>query len=226
MVDGRVFPDAQAQEVLKASDRISWRALPVLIIVDRDFRIALTSQASEIETVGPDFVDVEGRRLGPSIDTVVRDLVASWTDPDQVESNCFAVVPPTYVIRVIPLHGDAQRFVAITIEQCRDRDSLTPAARTYSLSPRETEVLSLILEGAQASEIADRLSLAESTVQGYFKRLLSKTRSRNRPSMVAKVLGWDGFSVPALDRSPCHWREPPFPRDWRSVHSRSLSNAR
>jgi DNA-binding NarL/FixJ family response regulator len=81
------------------------------------------------------------------------------------------------------------------IEQVRHRDNLTQAAKEHSLTPRETEVLSLILEGASAPEIASTLSVAESTVQSYFKHLLSKTNSRNRPSMVAKVLGWDGLSA-------------------------------
>ena len=36
------------------------------------------------------------------------------------------------------------------------------------------------------------LKIAETTVQGYYKRLLSKTQSRNRPAMVANVLDWGG----------------------------------
>jgi DNA-binding CsgD family transcriptional regulator len=50
----------------------------------------------------------------------------------------------------------------------------------------------LILEGASATETAETLKIAETTVQGYYKRLLSKTNSRNRPAMVANVLDWRG----------------------------------
>jgi DNA-binding CsgD family transcriptional regulator len=50
----------------------------------------------------------------------------------------------------------------------------------------------MILEGANATETAQVLKIAETTVQGYYKRLLSKTRSRNRPAMVANVLDWAG----------------------------------
>jgi DNA-binding CsgD family transcriptional regulator len=209
MVDRRnVLSETLAKEFLKASNRLLESALPILIIVDRDFRITLTSHAFERETLGPQFIDVEAKRLGPAIDRIVRDLVASWTDPPTLASNRFAVIPPRYVVRVLPLQGDTQRFVAITIEHCRDRDSIGRAARTYSLSRRETEVLSLILEGAPASEIANRLYLAESTVQGYFKHLLSKTRSRNRPSMVAKVLGWDSKVSVAPTRNGETFSEP------------------
>jgi DNA-binding CsgD family transcriptional regulator len=53
-------------------------------------------------------------------------------------------------------------------------------------------VLGLILEGQSAIEISQTLKIAETTVQGYYKRLLNKTQSRNRPAMVANVLDWDG----------------------------------
>ena len=97
-----------------------------------------------------------------------------------------------YIVRVIG--HETQCYMAVLIEHIRHRDSLSQAARGYSLSRRETEVLSL-LQGASAPEIANFLCLAESTVQSYFKHLLTKTNSRNRPSMVAKVLGWDGLSA-------------------------------
>jgi DNA-binding CsgD family transcriptional regulator len=56
------------------------------------------------------------------------------------------------------------------------------------------DVLALLLEGASAGETASALNIAETTAQGYVKRLLSKTNSRNRPAMVATVLDWGGES--------------------------------
>jgi FixJ family two-component response regulator len=52
------------------------------------------------------------------------------------------------------------------------------------------QILILVLEGANASEVAAALVISEHTVHGYFKRLLKKTRSRNRAAMVANVLEW------------------------------------
>jgi DNA-binding NarL/FixJ family response regulator len=82
---------------------------------------------------------------------------------------------------------------AVQLEFFRGGDSLSRAARKYQLTPREIDVLAMILEGASATEIAQTLKIAETTVQGYYKRLLSKTQARNRPAMVANVLGWDGM---------------------------------
>jgi DNA-binding NarL/FixJ family response regulator len=210
----REFPtEALAKGFLQAADRISKRALPRLIIIDRDFRIVLASQAPRHDMASAEFADLEAKRLRPAIEKVVRDIVTSWSDKAQRATNRFGIVPPSYIVRVIALGDDTQRYMAVMIEQIRHRDSLAQAAKGYSLSPRETEVLSLILEGASAPEIASLLCLAESTVQSYFKHLLSKTNSRNRPSMVAKVLGWDGISAAsatgyAAERLRSRWPDP------------------
>ena len=78
----------------------------------------------------------------------------------------------------------------LTVEEDANRKSLSRAVRRYQLTRRETAVLTLILDGLNASEIGGSLTISENTVQGYFKRLLAKTGSRNRVSMVAKILDW------------------------------------
>jgi DNA-binding CsgD family transcriptional regulator len=199
MVDAQHIPANQLYERIREGAKgISERALPKIIIVDCNFRILLISQPFWQGKVCSEYVDVEAMRLRPQVEKVVREIVAGWNDPALRATNCFGVIPPSGIVRVVAL-GGAQSYIAILIEQIRHWDSLRRAAKGYSLSPRETEVLSLILEGASAPEIANLLCLAESTVQSYFKHLLSKTNSRNRPSMVAKVLGWDG--LPAASRS-------------------------
>ena len=64
-------------------------------------------------------------------------------------------------------------------------------ARTrFGLSQREFDVLSLLLDGKTAAEIAQTLCIAVSTTVDYVKRLMNKTNARNRADMVAIVLGW------------------------------------
>ena len=76
------------------------------------------------------------------------------------------------------------------VERYRSRDSLTWAAKEFAISRRELEVLALLLQGMSTNEIAQSLCIAESTADFHLKRLLAKTASRNRPELVAKVLGW------------------------------------
>jgi DNA-binding CsgD family transcriptional regulator len=95
-------------------------------------------------------------------------------------------------MRIRRLKGEAKAdLFALVLEPFRNRDSVRVAARRYSLTKREHEILTLILEGAIAQEIAAALHISENTVQGYFKRLLKKTNSRNRAAMVANVLEWN-----------------------------------
>jgi DNA-binding CsgD family transcriptional regulator len=174
--------------------QLSRRPAPVLLIADWDLRIVLTPTGNDKDNdeVTSDVLDCRSGRLSPPIDRIVRGLASS----NHAETERFAIVPDKYAIAVTPLDGDAGSLLAITIHRLGRGNRLAHAAFRYSLTPRETEVLALILDGAHAPEIADVLCIAESTVQGYFKRLLSKTGARNRPSMVATVLGWSQDTTP------------------------------
>ena len=48
------------------------------------------------------------------------------------------------------------------------------------LSQRELEVLALVAQGASNAEIAERLAIAETTVQTHLKHILRKLAVRNR----------------------------------------------
>ncbi|MFD0857280.1 DNA-binding response regulator [Actinomadura adrarensis] len=60
------------------------------------------------------------------------------------------------------------------------------------LSPRETEVLRLVAQGAEASEIAAQLQLSIGTVRNYLTRIVMKMNARNRVDAVrvAREAGW------------------------------------
>jgi DNA-binding NarL/FixJ family response regulator len=56
------------------------------------------------------------------------------------------------------------------------------------LSPRELEVLAVIAEGASNSEIADRLVIADTTVQSHVQHILRKLDVRNRTEAAARYV--------------------------------------
>jgi len=94
------------------------------------------------------------------------------------------------VLRTRPMSGPAGLFIGVTIERGKPARSLTGAAATFHISPREAQVLALLLDGLTLHEIADRLHITSSTVQDHIKRLLEKTATHNRQEMTAKILGW------------------------------------
>jgi DNA-binding CsgD family transcriptional regulator len=58
-------------------------------------------------------------------------------------------------------------------------------AQIKALTPRETTVLEMIVDGLPAREIAMRLGIAPRTVECHVDQLRLKTRSRNRTHMAA-----------------------------------------
>jgi two-component system nitrate/nitrite response regulator NarL len=69
-------------------------------------------------------------------------------------------------------------------EQIRARGADGPAP----LSPRETEVLRLVANGATARDVAERLYLGETTVKTHLKRLYQKLGVSDRASAVAEAM--------------------------------------
>lgn len=126
------------------------------------------------------------------MEEVVRQLVGSWngTLPDVQAGATVAIIAPSAVVRVMPLFGSSIDGFAVTIERIKTRNAIEGARRRYALSPREIDVLALVLEGCDTPAVAIRLHIARSTANDHVKRMLAKTGSRNRAELVARVLGW------------------------------------
>jgi DNA-binding CsgD family transcriptional regulator len=69
--------------------------------------------------------------------------------------------------------------------QSRRLPSLERLAQQHGFSPRELEVSRLVLEGASAAEIADRLKVAMPTVKTHIRNLLQKSGARTRLQFVS-----------------------------------------
>lgn len=65
----------------------------------------------------------------------------------------------------------------------------TPVTALPGLTTRESEVLALVCQGLGNREIAQRLTIAESTVKTHVKALLGKTGSRDRVALVIWAAG-------------------------------------
>jgi DNA-binding NarL/FixJ family response regulator len=60
------------------------------------------------------------------------------------------------------------------------------------LTPREREVLSLIVSGQSNGAIAGRLVISEGTVKSHVKQILRKLGAVNRSEAIARYLGMLG----------------------------------
>lgn len=84
-----------------------------------------------------------------------------------------ALGPP---VRGQELLDAVQKAIARDRELRRDREQLAEVrGRFDSLTPRETEVLKLVVEGLLNKQIADRLGMSELTVKTHRAHVMDKT---------------------------------------------------
>ena len=74
-----------------------------------------------------------------------------------------------------------------TDTQLRDED----LAQAYDLTPREREVLALMVEGLSNPEIAERLVVSRSTAKAHVSNILSKLGVSNRAEAIAMALQYN-----------------------------------
>lgn len=79
--------------------------------------------------------------------------------------------------------------IAVSIEPASPAERADLFARAHTLSSRETDLLLLLLEGADTRTVAARLFLSEHTVQDHLKSVFAKTGTHTRRVLLARVTG-------------------------------------
>jgi DNA-binding CsgD family transcriptional regulator len=82
--------------------------------------------------------------------------------------------------------GDRQAVAGIRLHDPRlpIDDAVDRISREYRLAPRERQVLQAIVEGHSLTQIADRLSIAHSTMKTYLGRLFEKTSTEKQSDLI------------------------------------------
>jgi DNA-binding NarL/FixJ family response regulator len=121
-----------------------------------------------------------------AVTAFVRELLAGRSTAAETATG---LLRPALVVDVVDVGLDGSRAIVATFDRFAVRDPVRAAAARYKLTPRECEVLTLLLGGLGATGVARRLGLSETTVHGYFKRLRQKTGARTLSGMLATLLG-------------------------------------
>jgi DNA-binding NarL/FixJ family response regulator len=176
-----------------AKERTSERASPALFVLNRDLTVESRWIPSGDENDAlQNILELSDRELPPVIEQTVRGLTQSWTDDPRTWEPGLAVPLPFMVVRTTPLMGSVGMRIGVLIERYRSRNPLRLAADKFGMTSRELEVLALVLKGFGTPQIATALDIAESTAHDHVKRMMLKTRARNRVELAAKALGWRG----------------------------------
>jgi DNA-binding CsgD family transcriptional regulator len=164
-------------------------AYQALIVVDADAQVKFKYWDGRAGEEAKEILFEEGgTRLRTWLQVLVRSLI---DEAPRLDLESYVVLREAgRTLRLLPLAGLEGTLFGLVMEADRADATIARAASRYKLTPRQTEVLVLLLGGSSAADIARSLVISEYTAQGYVKNLLAKTDSRNRATMIGKVLNW------------------------------------
>jgi DNA-binding CsgD family transcriptional regulator len=81
-----------------------------------------------------------------------------------------------------------ERDIAVSIEATASGGRLSLFTRACGLSSRESELLGHVMAGAATRDIAQLMFVSENTVQDHLKSIFTKTDTRTRRALLARVL--------------------------------------
>ena len=111
-----------------------------------------------------------------------------FADRDELEQTFSFQLNEATMLRVVPLDGGLAPSYAVFLEPMRRRISLDDSVKRYSLTPRETDILRLIVSAKTTREIAAQLFITAATVNDHTASLFRKLGVRRRSEAVARVL--------------------------------------
>jgi DNA-binding CsgD family transcriptional regulator len=176
----------------RSSARAAEPSEEAFYILDRDFQIVLAWTAEEQRRVALTGLRTRvADRLPAVLEEAVRELIAGWRTEAGAPKSGIAHPVPFLVVRTEPMSGPAGLFIGVRIDRFKPPNSLRGPAARFHISPRELQVLALLLDGAKLDEISRKLQIAYSTIAHHIRSMIDKTGSRNRTELIARVLGWE-----------------------------------
>lgn len=173
--DGRVtFSNQSAERIFRASDGLS---------LTRDARLtaARPSESSQLQKLidgacktGTRRGDLAGGALSISRPSLLRPF-AVLVSPLRPASFALAAVVPAAVVFL----SDPEREVRGVADLLQS---------LYGLTPAESAVATLLLDGKRVADIQDVLSITENTARTHVRRVLEKVQARGQGDMIRMLL--------------------------------------
>lgn len=130
-------------------------------------------------------------------------LIALCTDEDSARAD---ELLHSGFRAVVPLSAGAEGLLKVLKAESVVRAAPATAENitaTSPLTPRETEVLSLVGQGSTTVDISEQLGISKSTVANHKERIFSKLQANNQAHAVAQAVSL-GIIAPTRDEDPRH----------------------
>ena len=82
-----------------------------------------------------------------------------------------------------------EQDIAVSIEPTSPVERTSLYVWACGLSAREAKLVTHLATGADTREVAQRMFLSENTIQDHLKSIFAKTGTRNRRTLLARVVG-------------------------------------
>jgi DNA-binding CsgD family transcriptional regulator len=165
---------------------------PGVVLVDDDLNlVGSTPEADHLLSL---LADDGGARLPLAVQAVAVALKAWERDgapPRAMPGARVLALDGRWLdVRASWLRGaSGERHVAVVVEPAEKGAVLPILMSAYGLTPRETDVVRLVLRGASSAAISDALCISRHTVQDHLKSIFDKTGVHSRRDLVGLLLG-------------------------------------
>lgn len=167
------------------------RQMPGIIILDdADVLVLANGRSAEVlrEVAAHADEDASGLTMPPVLAGLLPQLRARLRD--RHDTTAAALLTVDLCVRACYMTGPQGRHLLLVLERVQRRDAVAANIEKFALSPRECDVVMLVLYGYSNRRIADQLILTEYTVEDHLKRVFAKIGVKSRTALAAKILGW------------------------------------
>lgn len=166
------------------------RQIPgILVLDDQDAVVLSNARAFDmLREVSGALHDAASQDLPSVLLSLVPQLRARLRD--RHDTSTAALLTVDLCVRACHMSGGSGRKLLLVLERVQRRDAVAQNLERFALSPRECDVVMLVLYGYSNRRIADQLFLAEYTVEDHLKRVFAKLAVKSRTALAAKILGW------------------------------------
>ena len=164
---------------------------PATLILDPDLRVVGWTAAADRWLSELDPIPTPSNALPPAIyEIAARSLTPTDATTGLPASARLRTASGRWVtIEGAPLHGSETAQVAITLRSATAAGTSDLLARTNDLTRRESQLVTLLLQGLTSRELAHALSISQYTVQDHLKAIFTKTGLRSRRQLISHLTG-------------------------------------